>query len=148
MLSRTSEYALRALIHMARHVEDWPMSAGRIADQTGVPAGYLSKILGDLVRAGVLDASRGKRGGFRMARSARATSLWDVVAPFEQSERRTCPFGHRRCSDDDPCLAHEPWKRVLEVRHRFLQDTSVHDVAIKGRDRRGQGSTRKQRIER
>ncbi len=51
MLSRTSEYALRALIHLAEHQTEWPIAGSRIAAAAGVPSKYLSKILGDLVRA-------------------------------------------------------------------------------------------------
>jgi len=131
MLSRTSEYALRALIHLAQHEEDCPISGAHIAGETGIPPKYLSKILGDLVRAGVLDSSPGKTGGFRLRRSAKKVSLLDVLTPFEQFERRRCPFGNAECSDLNPCNAHEQWKKVIETEQRFLMKTTVHDIALR-----------------
>lgn len=130
MLSLTCQYALRAMVYLARHEADWPIPGREIAGQVGVPAKYLSKILGDLVREGVLDGAPGKRGGFRMRRPARQTTLADVLRPFEPRERRACPFGNQECSDDHPCLAHDQWKKVLETQRRFLERTSVQDVAV------------------
>ncbi len=131
MLSRTSEYALRALIHLAQHEEECPVSGARIAAETDVPPKYLSKILGDLARAGVLESAPGKTGGFRLALPAKQISLLDVLLPFEQFERRRCPFGNHVCSDVNPCNAHDKWKKVIETEQRFLRKTSVHDIALR-----------------
>lgn len=130
MLSRTSEYALRALIHLAQHEEDWPISGARIAAGTDIPPKYLSKILGDLARLGVLGASPGKTGGFRLKRPAKEISLLEVLAPYEQFEHRGCPFGNRQCNDQSPCAAHDQWKRVVETEQRFMSKTTVKDIAL------------------
>ena len=132
MLSKTGEYALRAMIHLTQHVDEWPISGARIAAQTRIPAKYLSKILGDLVRAGVLEAARGFGGGFRMVRSPDRVHLYEVLAPFESllASSRTCPFASQRCSDRNPCLGHEAWKGVRDTFERFLRETSLFEVAV------------------
>ena len=134
MISLTSEYALRAMIYLAQHAAEWPISGKEIAEGAGVPPKYLSTILSSLVHAGVLESTRGKRGGFRMVRSPKATPLFEILAPFENFERRRCPFGNQRCSDDDPCVAHAEWKKVVTSMHQFLKKTMVVDVAKKLRD--------------
>ena len=141
MLSLTSEYALRAMTHLAKHQPDWPIPGKQIAEEAGIPPKYLSKVLGDLVRAGLLEATRGRSGGFRMARPAREISLLEVLVPFERIERRLCPFGNDRCGDEDPCLAQEKWKQVLDAYQKFLERTSIHDVSIE--KRHGQPRTSK-----
>lgn len=130
MLTRTGEYALRAMIYLVQHEEDWPVVGKEIADATKVPAKYLSKILGDLVRIGVLESTPGRHGGFRLLRSSRKTKLYDILAPFEMLERSQCPFGHQECNDENPCLAHDRWKKVTTTHKRFLNDTSIHDVSV------------------
>ena len=132
MLSKTSQYALRALVFLAQHERDWPISGVKIAAETRIPAKYLSKIMGDLVRAGVLESTRGLGGGFRMADSPTKVSLLDVMAPFEMvlSNRRSCPFSSGRCSDHNPCKGHEAWKKVRQTFEEFLSKTSVHQVAV------------------
>ncbi|MFQ5411895.1 MAG: RrF2 family transcriptional regulator, partial [Phycisphaerae bacterium] len=110
----------------------------QIAEHTQVPKKYLSKILGDLVRAGILDSAPGKTGGFRLLRSPKEIYLFEVLAPFEPvlARRRPCPFGNSVCSDDDPCVGHERWSEVRETYSRFLQGTSIHDISAHRKQRR------------
>ncbi|MFQ5491574.1 MAG: RrF2 family transcriptional regulator [Phycisphaerae bacterium] len=145
MISRTSEYALRAMVHLAQHFDDWPISGRKIAEATGIPRQYLAAILGDLVRAQVLESSPGTGGGFCLARPAKDIRLSEVFAPFEPilANRRPCPFGQDVCSDDDPCSGHDEWKRVRETYERFLEKNSIHDVAFKPRKRRAAPAPRR-----
>lgn len=143
MLSRTSEYALRAMIHLAQHVDEWPIATQYIAQGTGVPAKYLAKIMGDLVRAGVLESTRGLGGGFRMVRSPNEVSLLDVLTPFELFQPRRCPFGNKECGDENPCLAHDRWKKVIETEQDFFRTTSVDDVAVSRPARRTRRSKKR-----
>ena len=129
MLSRTSQYALRALIYLTQHEDEWPIPGTRIAREAGVPAKYLSKVLGDLVRSRVLDASPGRTGGFRLRRAPERTFLIEVLTPFEHFDRRECPFGNHTCSDARPCTAHHDWKKVVIAQKSFLSNTSLRDVA-------------------
>ncbi|GAG38092.1 unnamed protein product [marine sediment metagenome] len=118
------------MIYLTQRDADWPIPGPEIAEQVGIPRKYLSKVLGDLVRCGMLDSAPGKRGGFRLRRPAREITLVEVLTPFEQFGQRSCPFGNQHCSDDHPCLAHNRWKAVLETQQRFLEETSIHDVAF------------------
>lgn len=132
MLSRTSEYALRAMVCLAQHVDEWPVPGPRIAQETGIPRKYLSNILGHLVRAGVLVGAPGVGGGFRMVRPPQEVLLHEVLMPFEPAlgQTRPCPFGNEICGETNPCAGHESWKRVREVYGQFLRTTSIHDVSV------------------
>lgn len=147
MISLTSEYALRALIYLAQHADEWPVPGRTIAKETKVPRKYLSSILGDLVRAGVLDSTPGPGGGFSMVRSPKKTLLIEVLAPFESSldTPRPCPFGNTMCGDADPCTGHAQWKKVQEAYSRFLRETSVHGIAFKTKARRATGTRKKRK---
>jgi len=136
MFTKTSEYALRAMIWIAQQGPGATVSGPRIAEHTGVPRKYLSNIMGTLVRGGLLEASPGRHGGFSLARPAAKISLAEVAGPFEATlsrERTMCPFGNQECSDEDPCGAHERWKKVKSNYLTFLRNTSLHDVAKKRR---------------
>ncbi len=123
---------MRAAVYLARHRDDGPAPGRRIAADLNIPPKYLSSILRELVRAGVLEASPGKTGGFRMVRRPEEVRLSDVLTPFESasSTRNTCPFGNHECSDRNPCDGHTRWKRVKEEYRRFLEETTVRDVAM------------------
>ena len=131
MLTLTSEYALRAMVHLARRHNGDSVTGKQLARQTGVPSKYLSKILADLVRCGVLEATRGKTGGFRLTRDPQSIPLKEVLTPFEPtfSSRRPCPFGNLVCNDDEPCAGHERWKKVKTAYEDFFAKTFVSDIA-------------------
>ena len=118
------------MIYLVQHEADWPVVGKEIAEATKIPAKYLSKILGDLVRIGVLESTPGRHGGFRLLRSSKKTKLYEVLAPFEMLERKRCPFGNQECSDEMPCLAHNRWKKVITTHKRFLNHTSIYDVSV------------------
>ena len=76
VLSQTAEYALRAVLTIAEEPGGQPVGAYRLADALGIPQNYLSKTLHQLARAGILDSTRGKLGGFRLAH---------ILDPFEST---------------------------------------------------------------
>ena len=93
MLSQTSQYALRTVLQLARLPEGARGSAGELARQMGAPANYLSKTLHQLARAGVVSSTRGKHGGFVLARAPHRITLAEVVAPFQDMGERTLSAG-------------------------------------------------------
>ena len=129
MISKTDQYALRAVLHLAQRVEDGPVGAAAIAQGLGLPANYLSKILHDLARAGVLRSERGPRGGFRLAKPASELSLAEVIAPFNSfMKQRTCLLGREQCSDETPCRVHERWSQAADPIIEFFNHTAIADL--------------------
>lgn len=134
MLTLTSEYAIHAMLHLCRLRDQGPCLARNIAAAGDIPPKYLSRVLRDLVRAGLLCSSRGAGGGFRLARRAEEISLEEIVSPFQPSRLRTkCPFGGRECSDEDPCALHERWMEVASALTRFLRETTLAEAASESR---------------
>jgi Rrf2 family protein len=74
-----SDYALRALIEIARRGDAGPVSAEELGRLQDIPHGFLQAILADLRRAGVLVAQRGQSGGWRMAKDADQVTVADVI---------------------------------------------------------------------
>ena len=130
MISLTSEYAVRIMAFLAQQPSDALVPAVAMEGKVRVPANYRGKILNQLTRAGLLESTRGRTGGFRLARPAARIALLDVVAPFEPvAAVRTCVLGNGRCRDSRPCAAHDRWRRVGDARDEFLRGTTVADVA-------------------
>ena len=142
MLTLTSEYALRAMIYLAQHEKDQPILGKHVAQQTNIPAKYLSKVLGDLVREGILESTRGPGGGFRIVGSPKELTLFDVLRAFEQFDQKRCPFDNQECSDLNPCRAHAEWKNVIEAKERFLKENTLDDIAREQDGPSGESSTR------
>jgi Rrf2 family protein len=130
MLSQTSEYALRAVLHLAREGSDGPLRVGDVAQALGAPGNYLSKILHTLVKARVLSSRRGPTGGFELARRPTEIALVDVIGPFDPfEERASCLLRGAPCDEHDPCPAHGRWREVSESVRRFFHETTIAELA-------------------
>jgi len=144
VLSQTAQYALRALVYIAQHAEEGPLLAKEIAEKTHVPRQYLSTILREAVRSGLLKSTRGKGGGYQLARPAHKTRLLDVLRPFDDIAARTgCPFGQEKCSDENPCVFHNHWKPVSVAFQAMLNGTTLHDM-----QREAKSTPKKKRVKR
>ncbi len=92
MISKTAEYALRAVAFLAQH-QARSCTTQEIAEGTQVPPGYLSKVLKQLNRAGLVTSQRGLHGGFRLSRPPERLPVLEVVEAIEPLPRiRTCPL--------------------------------------------------------
>lgn len=130
VLSQTAEYALRTVLHLAARPQESGLArVGELASTLGIPQNYLSKTLHLLAREGILTSTRGKHGGFRLARPADRITLLEVVGPFDRMEqRRQCLLGRPTCSDVTPCAAHERWRDTAEKVSSFFRETTVADL--------------------
>lgn len=112
MLTRTAEYALRAVVGLAG-AGGGPLTAARLAEATGVPAPYLAKVLRELARRGLVRSARGAGGGFVLALAADRISVLDVVDAVTAGRRGAagaevgpgCPGGLRRRIDAGLAMA-------------------------------------------
>jgi Rrf2 family nitric oxide-sensitive transcriptional repressor len=94
MISQTSEYALRAMVFLGN--EGVPRTAAEISEATKAPSDYLSKVMRNLVRAGVVASRRGLHGGFTLARPAGELSVLDIINAVDPIKRiRECPLGNK-----------------------------------------------------
>jgi Rrf2 family protein len=82
-LTCQSEYALLALVSIARESDTAVISADRISKLQNIPLKFLEQILIVLRRAGLVKSSKGMRGGYRLAKQAEAISLAEVIRLFE-----------------------------------------------------------------
>jgi len=129
LLTRTSQYAIRAAIHLAGR-NGRPSQVGEIAEALDLPRNYLSKILHRLAREGVLASERGRGGGFRLAVDPAALSLARIVEPVEPGVGdRRCLLGRAECLDADPCPVHDRWQALSGRIGAFLRETTLADLA-------------------
>lgn len=130
MLSDTAEYALRAVLFIAQHATpEHLVRTDQVAESLGVPRNYLSKILHQLAKRGVLVSSRGVQGGFRLAQPVDEVRLAEIIEQFDPiAPTRTCILGRKECSDSHPCPAHNRWKGISQEVRTFFHKTTVGDL--------------------
>jgi Rrf2 family protein len=126
MISQTVEYALRAVVFLAD--QDEPRTTQHIAEVTKVPAPYLAKVLQSLSRAHLVHSQRGLHGGFTLAKSPDALTIWDVVQAVEPFQRiRSCPLdleSHRLRL----CPLHKRLDDALAMIERAFKETTVLEI--------------------
>lgn len=128
--SRSAEYGIRALVHMAAIPPDEFAMARTIAADEEIPPQFLAKILQDLARVGLLKSTKGPGGGFRLARPATEVSLLSVVEAIDGADRlRRCIAGQPECTDQAVCGMHHSWKVLRSRIIDYLGGTSIADVA-------------------
>ena len=128
--SRSAEYAIRALIHMATLAPGEYAMAKHIAAAAGIPAPFLAKILQDMARDGFLRSSKGPRGGFRLSLPAEEISLRRIVDAVDGAGRyQRCIGGSPECNDRAPCGLHDSWKALRSRIIEYLEHTSIADLA-------------------
>lgn len=128
--SKSAEYAIRAFVYLARVPEGKYAMAKQIADETGVPAHFLAKILQQLARHGYLKSSKGPTGGFSLGRSPETVSLFDVVDAVDGvADYKRCLGGMTECSDETACGLHDSWKLMRTSILSYMQETSIAAIA-------------------
>ena len=129
MISRTSEYAIRALAYLgAQGGREWKLSR-EIAMELGMPSPFLGKVLQTMAAVGIVESQRGRGGGFRLLRPAREVTLYEIVGPIDHlGDRRLCVLGQKLCGDDHACPLHDAWKKSRETFLAALRKTTLADV--------------------
>jgi len=129
MISQTAEYALRAIVHLAK-APDEPHITSAIAEATKVPGGYLAKVMQTLVKAGFVDSRRGLRGGFTLKRPADEISILDIVNTVDPLQRiRSCPLDlpeHR----EKLCPLHHKLDQAMADIEQALGNTTIADIVV------------------
>ncbi len=130
ILSRTSQYAVQALIYMATQPSGSPILNKDIAAKLNVPAPYLAKILQNLAKGNLLYSFRGRLGGFCLKEDGLETTLMDVLLLTEgPSFTQSCLLGLKKCSDETACPVHFRWKPVKEKIIGLLKETTLDKLA-------------------
>ena len=138
MLTMKGKYGLKAMVHLAR-LPPQELAAGLdIAEQNRIPKKFLDAILGQLRESGMVEAKKGKGGGYRLARAATRIMVGDIVreldgplAPILCASRRA----YKRCADcRDPktCEVRLAMTEARDAIAAILDAKSLADMAKAG----------------
>lgn len=135
-LNRRGDYAVRAVLCLARAGAGKQLKGPEIAAQMGIPPKYLPQIMGSLARGGLVTGTSGASGGYLLARQPRDVSLLSVIEAAEGALRTDeCVLRGGPCHWDDVCVLHEGWRGVQDDLRSSLDRIrfdrlAAHDVAL------------------
>ena len=130
MFTRSTEYALRAVVFLARNTSE-EVRYGRktIAVQLGFPEPYLAKILQHLVKRKIIQSAKGPNGGFYATKETLNISLLDIIDANEGlSFFKRCGLGLVECNDEKPCPIHKEYGVFREGLYKTLSGKKIKDV--------------------
>jgi len=127
-LSQTTGYAVRALQCLQEPGGD-PVLVEEVADYTGIPRSYLSKLIHKLAKKGLVVARRGHHGGVVLARPSNEITLEDLSEAIDGvAWRKRCLMGLMGCTDAAPCVLHEFWQETLQQVLARLRSVTLADL--------------------
>jgi len=130
ILTGSTEYAIRAVIHLALLPSGCLAGAQEISREENIPTPFLSKILRKLGRHRLVRSFKGQRGGYELALPASQITLQDLVDATngDQLEGR-CALGLHHCDEANPCALHDQWKTIRAQFQAVLTQTTIADLA-------------------
>lgn len=127
--SRRVEYALRAVLYLARHQAKGPQSFQKIADAEDIPGEYLAKILRTLRDADIIRSKRGAAGGYELARAPEDLSFLDVIeAAEERVAINLCSEHGIGCSQASSCAMASVWRAGERAMLDVFRRTRISDL--------------------
>lgn len=131
-ITRQADYAVRAVLHLARNGEQ-RTATSTIAEEQHIPPSFLAKIISQLSIAGLLHTSRGARGGVTLARTPSEITLLEVIeaidGPIQLNE---CVGEAGACTFDENCPLRPVWCDAQEELVGRLKGTNFADMVAKG----------------
>ena len=114
-LSKKADYGLIAMKHLANHREQHACSASEIAEEYGISATLMAKVLQKLAKQGLVAAKHGSTGGYQLSKEPNRISALEVITAIDgQVLITSCVTSHGACDATERCSIKEPLRRVNE----------------------------------
>ncbi|NOZ07507.1 MAG: Rrf2 family transcriptional regulator [FCB group bacterium] len=129
--SKSSEYAIQAMIYLAEHRDKEKIMVSQIAEDYNIPVHFLAKLVQTLVKHHLVKSFRGRSGGLKLNKPARDIRVIDIVYAIDgpPSENDMCVIGLDECNDNVPCPLHNNWKIIKENIRVLLGHENLEHLA-------------------
>lgn len=129
-LTRAADYAVRVMVHLAGLPEGTRASRSELAEAGDVPEHFVSKVLQQLVRAGLVSSFRGMAGGFGLAVPARHVSVLRIIEAMEGPlALNLCMMSPNACDRQSWCVVHPIWAEAQAAMAAVLRRATIDRLA-------------------
>ena len=130
-LTTRGRYAVSAMLDLAIHEEDAPISLADIAKRQGISRGYLEQLFSKLKKQNLVNSSRGPGGGYSLSRNMQDINVPEIIGAVNESIDATSCNGAGNCHKGDLCLTHHLWDDLSVQIHVFLCSVSLDSLVRK-----------------
>lgn len=132
IFSKKCEYGLQAVLLLAAQKTGTVVSARTISQTLKIPREFISKILQNLRDSGIICSTKGKSGGFCLAKPPSEIKLIDIVKAIDGLELfQSCVLGFPECSPDTPCPVHDSWGTLRTQAFEMLSNETLDKLKDK-----------------
>ena len=130
-LTTKGRYAVTAMLDLAIHREQGPISLADISQRQGISLSYLEQLFGRLRKRMLVRSVRGPGGGYELDGTPDYIKISHIIDAVNESVDTTKCQGAGNCQGGETCLTHHLWEDLSEQIHDFLQGVSLADLVIK-----------------
>ena len=127
-LTTKGRYAVTAMLDLAFHSQQKPVTLTDIATRQTISLSYLEQLFARLRKAGMVKGVRGPGGGYKLSRAALDINIADIIAAVDEEIDSTKCGGKGDCQDSQPCLTHDLWMGLSEQIRNYLKEISLGEL--------------------
>ncbi|WP_019626807.1 Rrf2 family transcriptional regulator [Thioalkalivibrio sp. ALJT] len=127
-LTTKGRYAVTAMLDVAMHTRNGPVSLAEVARRQKLSLSYLEQLFSRLRRKGLVKSSRGPGGGYALSGDPDGISVADIIVAVDEPVDVTRCGGKANCNSDSRCLTHDLWADLSDQVYDFLSTRSLADV--------------------
>lgn len=127
-LTTKGRYAVTAMLDLALHQGEGPITLADIAQRQGISLSYLEQLFSRLRKRSLVSSVRGPGGGYSLGRSAADIYVAQVITAVDESVDTTKCGGAHNCHDSQQCLTHDLWQELSGRIHEYLNGISLQDL--------------------
>lgn len=134
MLSKKAKYAINALVYIAKHPEDVPISVMTIAETQNIPLKFLENILADLKKAGIVGSKRGKYGGYYLQGNPEEIHMAKIMRLFDGAIAILPCVTYKyyekceECQDEESCGIRQVAMEIRNETVKRLKKATLADI--------------------
>src|SRR3954463_16153086 len=113
-LTTKGRFAVTAMLDLALHGSDGPVTLSGISDRQKISLSYLEQLFGKLRRRALVESVRGPGGGYKLARPPEGVTVADIICAVEETIDSTSCAGRENCLESQRCMTHELWEDLNE----------------------------------
>lgn len=124
-LTTKGRYAVTAVLDLALHQDQGPVSLAAISERQDISLSYLEQLFAKLRSGGLVKGVRGPGGGYHLAKPAAEISIASIISAVDESVDVTRCKGTGDCQDGEKCLTHELWSNLSARLYEFLDNITL-----------------------
>ena len=130
-LTTKGRYAVTAMLDLALHKNQGPVSLADISSRQAISLSYLEQLFAKLRKAALVSSVRGPGGGYELDRASNAIFIAEIIDAVNESVDTTKCGGAGDCQGGEICLTHYLWEDLSEQIHNVLGSISLEDLVAR-----------------